>query len=311
MPKALAFAALLLLCAAGRPAKAELLVGLTTTNGLVRFDSAAPGTILGSAAVTGLESGEQLLAIDYRPANGLLYGLTGGSRLYTLNVLTGLATFSAVLSVPLTPGTSFGIDFNPVVDRLRVVHSDARIDPLSNQNLRVNVDTGDTIVDGNLIPVMVTSPLDPNIGAVAYSNNFVGAASTTLHHIDFFRDRLVIQNPANSGTLMRVGELAPTGMPPVGEDITNELVGFDISGTTGVAFASLTSPVTGLTSLHTINLATGAATLVGGIGAGMVIADIASPFGSPVPEPASMQLIGAAMVALGASRVLSRRRRNR
>jgi len=37
-------------------------------NALVRFDSATPGTIAATVAVTGLQSGELLLGIDFRPA---------------------------------------------------------------------------------------------------------------------------------------------------------------------------------------------------------------------------------------------------
>jgi hypothetical protein len=53
-------------------AEAEFLTGLTTTGNLVSFDSATPGTISSSVAITGLQVGEVLLGIDRRPANGLL-----------------------------------------------------------------------------------------------------------------------------------------------------------------------------------------------------------------------------------------------
>ena len=160
-------------------------------------------------------------------------------------------------------------------------------------------------VDGALIPGMVVSPLDPNIGAGAYTNNFAGAASTTLYDIDFFRDRLVIQNPPNNGTLMRVGELSPLA-PPIGADITNELVAFDISGLSAIAYASLTSPGTGFSSLYTINLGTGAATLVGPIGAGLAIRGLAAPVGAAVPEPGTLVLLGMGMAAIATRRFFQR-----
>ncbi|MGI8741421.1 MAG: DUF4394 domain-containing protein [Bryobacteraceae bacterium] len=297
----------LLFDATGRPAKAEQIVALTTQSTLLRFDSATPGAVLGNSTILGLQSGEALLGIDFRPANGQLYGLSNTSRLYTINPLTGLATFAVALSTPLTGGSSYGIDFNPVVDRLRVVHSDARTNPLSNQNLRIDVDTGIVIADGALTPAKVVSPLDPNIGAAAYTNNFSGATSTTLYDIDFFRDRLVIQNPPDSGTLVRVGELAPIGAPPMGADITNEMVGFDISGLSGIAYASLTSPATGVSSLYTIDLGTGAATLVGSFGNGFTVSGLAAPVGTPVPESASVLLLGMGIAWIGVTRILRKK----
>ena len=295
-----------LLFGATNQARAEPIVALTTQNLLIRFDSTTPGMIIGSASVTGLQVGESLVGIDFRPANGQLYGLGSNSRLYTINLMTGVATFASALSTPLVNATSFGIDFNPVVDRLRVVGSDNRINPAINQNLRIDVDTGMVVVDGRLTPVMVVSPLDPNIGAAAYSNNFAGATSTMLYDIDFFRDRLVIQNPPNDGTLERVGELSPL-MPPMGADVTNEMVAFDISGVSGIAYASLTSPTTNFSALYAINLNTGLATLVGPIGSGVTIRGLAAPIGTPVPEPATMLLLGAGLAGV-AAKVRARRK---
>ncbi len=294
----------------GSAAKADPIVALTEQNSLIRFDSSAPGLLLGSNSITGLQSGERLLGIDFRPSNGELYGLSNDSRLFTLNPMTGRATFAVRLSTPLTTSSSYGIDFNPVDGQLRVVHSDARIDPTSNQNLRVNADNGAVVVDERLHPIRVVSPLDPNIGAASYTNNFFGATSTTLYDIDFFRDRLVLQNPENSGTLVRVGELAPSATPPIGGDITNQHVGFDISGISGIAFASLTSPTTDISSLYSVNLNTGAATDLGVIGDGLTVKSLAVPVTSPVPEPATAQLLGMGIASLGMLG-LNQRMRNR
>lgn len=291
------------------PATAEQITGLTTLNGLVRFDSATPGTILNNASISGLQAGESIVGIDFRLVNGQLYGLSSASRIYTIDPTTGLATFRVTLSTPLTTASSYGIDFNPVTDQLRIVHSDAQIDPQSNQNLRVDVATGAVTVDGALTPARVVSPLDPNIGAASYTNSFSGANSTTLYDIDFFRDRLVIQNPPNSGTLVRVGELAPLGTPPMGGDITDARLGFDISGLSGIAYASLTSPATNLSSLYTIDLTTGAATLVGSIGNGITLQGLAVPAGPSVPEPTTMVLFGIGMASLGTLGSLKRNRR--
>jgi DNA-binding beta-propeller fold protein YncE len=96
-------------------AAGSTIFAITTTNTLLRFDSGAPGTILSTTAVSGLPVGENLLGIDFRPANGQLYGLGSTSHLYIIDSTTGTATqvgtspFGAALS-----GTNFGFDFNPV-----------------------------------------------------------------------------------------------------------------------------------------------------------------------------------------------------
>jgi energy-coupling factor transporter ATP-binding protein EcfA2 len=114
-------------------AMAEPLIGLTTTGNLVTFDSATPGTVVPGVAITGLQTGETLLGIDRRPANGVLYGLGSTSRIYTINTVTGLATSVGITPfAPALSGTAFGFDFNPVPDRIRVVStdtSDFRLNP--------------------------------------------------------------------------------------------------------------------------------------------------------------------------------------
>jgi hypothetical protein len=210
-------------------------------NELTRFLSAAPTSTLGTVTISGLQPGEDILGIDMRPADGQLYGIGSASRLYLLNPITGAATqIGPVFSTPLA-GTRFGVDFNPVVDRLRVV-SDAQ------QNLRINPNDGAVVaVDGPLSPA-------GTVAGVAYTNNVDGAASTVLYDIDAATDQLLIQSPPNNGLLTVVG--------PLGVD-TSSVVAFDISPLDNTAFAALN--VGGVSRLYMINLSTGAATLLGGL----------------------------------------------
>ena len=87
--------------------------------------------------IKGLAPGEDIVSIDSRAANGLLYGLTKQNTLYTLNPYSGVATKVGPAGTPdlALVGKAFAIDFNPSVDRLRVVTDAA-------QNLRINPLTG-------------------------------------------------------------------------------------------------------------------------------------------------------------------------
>lgn len=86
-----------------------------------------------------------------------------------------------------------GFDFNPTVDRIRLVTE-------NEQNLRLHPETGMVAaVDGGI------NPGDRNITAAAYTNSFAGATSTTLYKIDFAERKLFRQNPPNNGTQEEIG----------------------------------------------------------------------------------------------------------
>jgi hypothetical protein len=219
------------------PADAHIIHGLTTGGMVFTVDTNAPGVGLQIGAIRGMQPGETALAIDLRPATGQIYLLGSTSRLYVLDPSGQLRFASGPLS-PAVSGTVVGFDFNPTSDRLRIVSD-------TGQNLRVDPDSGAVIVDTPL------NPGAPRIAGSAYDNNHAGATATTLYGIDAATDRLVIQNPPNGGTLALVGAL--------GVD-TSDDVGFDISANDGIAFATLT--VGGTTRLYTIDLSTGAATVI-------------------------------------------------
>src|SRR5664279_1481984 len=218
--------ALLCLFATAVGARAEQMVALSSDNRLFFFDHTTPGTITRTAVITGLQSGETLFGIDFRPATGQLYALGSTSRLYQLDVNTGAATAVGSAGGFSIVGTNFGFDFNPVADRVRITSD-------SDQNIRVNPDDGTATSDLTL-RFAAGDPNDgvnANVVGSAYTNNFAGAGATVLYDIDQFLDVLVIQDPPNSGNLRTIG--------PLGVD-TGENTGFDISGVTGRAYASLT-----------------------------------------------------------------------
>jgi hypothetical protein len=220
-------------------APAPVAYAVTEANALLIFNPMAIGTPI-SKPLSGLSAGVNIVGIDFRPANGQLYALGSNSMLYTINTASGAAT--AVGIAPFTTllsGTSFGFDFNPTVDRIRVVSN-------TGQNLRLNPNDGLlAAADGNL------NPGTPMVNAVAYSNNMAGATTTTMYVLDAANNKLSIANPPNNGTLTEVGSLGVT---------IDGASGFDIGGTSGKAWAVLSSGTTN--KLYSINLTTGAATAI-------------------------------------------------
>ncbi|WP_373331274.1 DUF4394 domain-containing protein [Salmonirosea aquatica] len=198
--------------------------------------------------ITGLPAGVMIEGIDFRPFNGQLHALGSDGILYTINLSNGAATMLSIVSVPLD-GTSFGVDFNPVADRLRIVSN-------NRQNLRVNVTTGAAIVDGTLTPAMGMPT--PFINGAAYTNSFAGTTSTVLYDIDSQSNKLFKQDPPNAGGLQEIGSLGIT---------VNAANGFDIGGTTGDAYAFLTTGSG--TGFYKINLTNGSAFQIGDLPVGI------------------------------------------
>ncbi|WP_206793917.1 DUF4394 domain-containing protein [Amycolatopsis sp. MtRt-6] len=237
------------------------------TAGLRAYGISADGTLMATfttdrpqvldwvRVITGLSGDTALLGIDFRIQNGLLYGVGNNGGVYTISMPP--ATPDVVvkkvsqLSVPLW-GTSFGVDFNPAADRLRLVSD-------QGQNLRHNLADGVTAEDA----ILTTPPaLGPTRGvtAAAYTNNDLNPdTATTLVDINTATDQVMIQSPANNGTLAATGALGVDAGPNAGFDIYSDLVAGKTVSVTGFA----TLAVGGQSSLYSVNLLTGAATAVG------------------------------------------------
>lgn len=213
---------------------------IDNANALQIFDPNNPATPV-NKAITGLQSGEGILGIDFRPLNGQLYALGSSSRIYTINLGNGAATQvgTGTLPTPLV-GTEFGFDFNPTVDKIRVVSN-------TGQNLRLDPVTGGvTAVD------TVLSPGTPAVGAAAYTNNFAGTTATELFVIDHNTDKLYLQNPPNGGILVERGAL---GINISGAN------GFDIGSTSQKAY--LLATIGAETKIFTVNTTNGATASLG------------------------------------------------
>jgi hypothetical protein len=259
---------------------AQSAYGVTSAGQLIHFDVTSPGTMNSSKPITGLIGGDVIVGMDFRPTTGQLFALGSQSRLYVINTGTGVATQVGADGAFVLNGTAFGFDFNPAVDRIRVV-SDA------DQNLRLNPDTG--------AAAAVDTPLaysagDPNVGqnpavvGSAYQNNNAGVTLTTLYGIDVGRDALVIQNPPNAGGLTTVG--------PLGVDAT-AVPGFDILTVGGVDAPYAVLQVGAATGLYRINIMNGAATLMGNFPAGMTLTGFALD-----PDPPRLAAVSTRMDVL-------------
>ncbi len=225
-------------------------------NNVLTFDSATPGTISSNVAITGLFAGEQVVGIDTRPATGKVYalglvddGTTRTGRIYTLDPNSGVAVQvgGAPWSTTLPDTPNFGFNFNPNVDRIRIVNREGG-------NFRVHPDTGALVAtDTNLSST--------GLNGVSYTNNDGSSSTTTLFGINFDTEDLVTigglnGSPSpNGGVVNLIGDTGTVAFDSYGFEIT-------AIGRTTTAFATTDG------DLYTVNLSTGAFTLVGAIGGG-------------------------------------------
>ena len=311
-----AFAALAAIAPAS--AAAERAAGITGNLNLVQFDTATPSAA-SVQLISGLQSaGEKAIALDWRPATGQLYlvttplGITSGSsvvlRTYSLDPATAVATFVGALPGGSPPGAgdwATGADFNPVVDRLRVVNSNL-------ENFRIN--PNNAALSGDDTNLTFMAPATGPVTAVAYDRNIAPGppgtvappgTQTTLYGIDVGSDRLVVQGGLNGtgpggpngGIVSSIGSLG------VVVDNTSD-AGFDIAPG-GIAYAALRTSLT--PNLYTLDLGTGAATLIGQLPVELRALTILPPV-IPPPPPPEPDVTDPALTITGAPRRVSLKR---
>ncbi|MGI8518650.1 MAG: DUF4394 domain-containing protein [Acidimicrobiia bacterium] len=226
-------------------------IGLTTDQQLVCFRSDQPNRAAVIAPVTGLSGDTALVGIDFRPADGQLYGVGNAGGLYTIDPRSAVATKFNQLSVALS-GVSFGVDVNPAADALRVI-SDA------GQNLRFSFSAGTTTVDGTL-NYPGTVPVATGVVGAAYTNNDSDTnTATTLFDIDSMLDQVVTQTPANSGQLSPTGKLGVDTDTRVGFDIHSKIRNGTTVSNTGLAALN----VGGVSTLYSVDPLIGRAGRIG------------------------------------------------
>lgn len=259
----------------------ETVWAVTAAQQLVKFNAGQPRRLLEPKFVTGLAAGETLVGIDFRVARGVLYALGSSGQLYSLDTTTGALTKVGAGNPGLpVEGTRVGFDFNPTVDRIRVVTA-------AGANLRLHPDTGAQVDgDANSAGVQNDSALAyaagdaaagraPIVLAAGYTYNKTNDKLTTNFAIDGREGTLVTQGSRegaelvvspNTGRLFTVGALGTGAL----DDAS-----FDITDIKNVAYAAVRRAGEPITRWLRIDLATGRATMIGTLGDGAPVIGIA------------------------------------
>jgi len=255
-----------LLVLAQVPCRAETIVALYSNKRLRYFDSESPATFSKTLNLSGIPDAEAVIAMDFQ-VHGQLFVLTRESstvRFYEIDQNTGVAT-RGPLSVGGWDGSSFGFEFMPPLvangpGEGVLVSDAARFQRLGSGGASAAVTAAydNDATDGD--PVDPHAGEAPDIVGLACSNNFPEARSTILYGIDSTTDSLVIID-RTTGRIDTVSKLGAT---------TGVRCGFDISGTTGIAYAALSPSIGDATTLYTVDLANGTTTSLGSIGGQIV-----------------------------------------
>ncbi|MGH7629241.1 MAG: DUF4394 domain-containing protein [Gemmatimonadales bacterium] len=226
-------------------------------NRLMLFGTGSPDTLARRITITGLGTGHRIVSIDFRGDDGPqgLYGVGTDSRLYVIDTLSGVATPVGEPFHPEISGTHFGIAIDAEADQVRI-HG-----VKSDQSVVLSASTGQLVsVDAPL----AFSGFDFNAGRnPGVAGTAMRPSDGHLFGIEANKDVLVRMPEPALGALATVGSLGTTTTLCVGFDIAND----------GTAYAALTEADG--SKLHTIDLATGAATLVGPIASDSPIQGIA------------------------------------
>ncbi len=287
------------LAAAAGPARAQVMMALANNAAgsqvVFQFDAARPGTVIdGPNPVTGLGATQTLVGLDQSPITSRAYAIAinpqGTGAIYPIAstgvVSNGHQSFNFVAGT-----TGFGVDFDPAStgNDLRVVTSGVP-SGFSANNYRFSIQSTTAFPEGTVHYGAGTTGTPAAVG-LAYSNNVPGGGpggARTAYVLDAAVQGLFTLGDANfTGAAGQVDPASGTLLNRVnlsGVTIT-DATGFDITAA-GVAY--LSTP----TALYTLNLSTGAATLVGNFPAGLTVLDITT-----VPEPGRLTLCGLAALA--------------
>ncbi len=248
-----------------------------------------------------------LIGIDFRPAEAsatTLYGLTDTGNLYTINLAQpnlGAATLVGTLTTRFAGGFQSLMDFNPVLNAVRLIGSNDQNFAVVNSGGNLNVTAVQTAM--TYAPGDVNAGIDPNISGGAYTNNFVGAPNTLFYGIDHDLDTLVTISTVSAtgssntggGLLKTIGRLVDPNGTPINFSPTADLdVYTDASGVNtivGVNGRSLftidlaqLNPALALGTTQNVTVRSIAAPELGGA-IDIAVSTVAPPPATPTPTP--------------------------
>jgi hypothetical protein len=200
---------------------------VTTTNAAA--STRTIGSVITRNGITTVDN--SVVGIDFRPADSneaALYTVTDQGDVRVFNPFPGrvnsqlLTASVSNLAIPFQGGLHTTMDFNPVLDAIRLVGSNDQNFAVVNsaggnlnafaQQTTLRYATGD-----------VAAGVDPNITTGAYDNNFVGATRTTFYMLDYARDTLVTiadrtatgSSNTGGGMLKTIGSLVDANGTPI------------------------------------------------------------------------------------------------
>jgi hypothetical protein len=261
------------------PAQGKTIYAVDLSNNFELFHSGIPGTVNRQLAITGLLVGDRIVGIDFRPADGKLYGVGIDSRVYVVDTVTAVASPVGPTFTPALDGEHFGVALDPTTDEIRVQSAE------SGQNLRLSPVTGEVVATDPVLAYVTGDPnasATPHIAAAAVTTT---SGATTTYGIDWLLDEFVAMPAASDGLVTSIG---PTGVS------TSPCAALDM-GDDGVLYASMLINQTN--QLYTMNLSTGAATSLGPIDVPDPIQSIAVAPGAAAgtavaPDAPAMQASG-------------------
>ena len=180
------------------------LYGITNANAMFTMSSTgSPSSVGGPYAISGVASGQALIALDSRPSTGGLYALGYDStshtaQLYLINHSGTSYTASAVGSA--TTAMDLGLNNSAAFDFVSTADNQVRVIGRNGNNYMMNADNGSVMTTGTAGLSFAAGDLYSGAGAMAataYTNSFYGADASDEVGFDAVNNVLVKMDAGN------------------------------------------------------------------------------------------------------------------